>query len=60
MAHFASQMSDLEQKLTQLDHLAAVTAEQASFLRLLGGIHASMFMAAERVFTPGDSEETTP
>ncbi|KAK9463744.1 high osmolarity sensitivity protein 3 [Lipomyces oligophaga] len=50
MSHLHSQLAQLQANLSDLDNLLAVTAVQAQHMRLLGGIHGSMFMAAGRVF----------
>ena len=41
LAHLAQQLHVLAQRTEQLEQLTAVTAEQASYMRLLGGHHAA-------------------
>ncbi|GAA5873194.1 hypothetical protein JCM3774_000075 [Rhodotorula dairenensis] len=60
LAHLAQQLQVLSQRTEQLDHLTAVTAEQASYMRLLAGHHAAWFMASQRIMTPGDVVEEQP
>ncbi|GAA5828229.1 hypothetical protein JCM11251_002645 [Rhodosporidiobolus azoricus] len=55
--HLASLLSQLAQRTQQLEQLSATTAEQASYMRLLGGYHAAWFMASQRIMTPGDAVE---
>ncbi|BGP12485.1 hypothetical protein JCM10213_006947 [Rhodosporidiobolus nylandii] len=57
IAHLARELQLLAQKTEQLEQLSATTAEQASYMRLLGGYHAGFFMAAQRIMTPGDPDE---
>ncbi|GAA5960072.1 hypothetical protein JCM8115_004519 [Rhodotorula mucilaginosa] len=60
LAHLAQQLHVLAQRTEQLEQLTAVTAEQASYMRLLGGHHAAWFMASQRIMTPGDVVEEQP
>ncbi|BGO94755.1 hypothetical protein NBRC10512_007298 [Rhodotorula toruloides] len=57
IAHLAQQLQLLAQRTEQLEQLSATTAEQASYMRLLGGYHAAWFMASQRVMTPGDASD---
>ncbi|BGP52706.1 hypothetical protein JCM8202_004766 [Rhodotorula sphaerocarpa] len=57
IAHLAQQLQVLAQRTEQLEQLSAVMAEQASYMRLLGGHHAAWFMASQRIMTPGDVVE---
>lgn len=41
IAHLAQQLQLLAQRTEQLEQLSAVTAEQASYMRMLGGYHAA-------------------
>lgn len=41
IAHLAQQLQLLAQRTEQLEQLSATTAEQASYMRLLGGYHAA-------------------
>jgi len=55
IAHLAQQFQVLAGRTEQLDRLTVTTAEQASYMRLLGAYHASWFMAAGCVMTPSDA-----
>ncbi|BGP21410.1 hypothetical protein Rt10032_c01g0122 [Rhodotorula toruloides] len=57
IAHLAQQLQLLAQRTEQLEQLSATTAEQASYMRLLGGYHAAWFMASQRIMTPGDAPD---
>ncbi|GAA5907556.1 hypothetical protein JCM6882_004405 [Rhodosporidiobolus microsporus] len=57
IAHLASQLQLLSQRTQQLEQLSATTAEQASYMRLLGGYHAAWFMASQRIMTPGEAAD---
>ncbi|GAA6020227.1 hypothetical protein JCM10207_004379 [Rhodosporidiobolus poonsookiae] len=57
IAHLAQQLQVLAQRTAQLEQLSATTAEQASYMRLLGGSHAAWFMASQRIMTPGDADQ---
>ncbi|GAA5950335.1 hypothetical protein JCM3765_004511 [Sporobolomyces pararoseus] len=57
LVYLSSQLHLLSQRTEQLAHLTAVTAEQASYMRLLGGSQAALFMAAQKVFIPQDEAE---
>ncbi|GAA5855450.1 hypothetical protein JCM3766R1_002879 [Sporobolomyces carnicolor] len=56
LMYLSSQLNLLSQRNEHLAHLTQVTAEQASYMRLLGGTHAALFMAAQKVFIPQDDE----
>ncbi|GAA5870443.1 hypothetical protein JCM16303_002005 [Sporobolomyces ruberrimus] len=57
LLYLSSQLNVLTQRTEQLAHLTAVTAEQASYMRLLGANQAALFMAAQKVFIPQDDVE---
>lgn len=52
IGHLASQLTLLSQRSEELERLMVTTAEQASYIKLLGGYHASWFMATARILTP--------
>lgn len=45
MAHLAQQFQVLASRAEQLERLTVTTAEQAYYIRLLGGYHASWFVS---------------
>ncbi|GAA5950325.1 hypothetical protein JCM3765_004506 [Sporobolomyces pararoseus] len=57
LVYLSSQLNLLSQRTEQLAHLTAVTAEQASYMKLLGGSQAALFMAAQKVFIPQDEAD---
>ncbi|KAL8286125.1 hypothetical protein RQP46_004613 [Phenoliferia psychrophenolica] len=60
LAHLAAQFQLLAQRTEHLERLTVTTAEQASYMRLLGAYHSSWFMAAGRVMISADPEEAAP
>lgn len=61
IAHLAQQFQVLATRAEQMERLTLTTAEQASYLRLLGGYHASWFIAAGAVMTaPNDMAPPPP
>ncbi|KAK9464823.1 DASH complex subunit Hsk3 like-domain-containing protein [Lipomyces arxii] len=50
MSHLHSQLAQLQANLSDLESLVQVTAVQAEYMKRLGGLQGSLFMAAGRVF----------
>ncbi|KAK9450493.1 DASH complex subunit Hsk3 like-domain-containing protein [Limtongia smithiae] len=50
MSHLHSQLAQLQANLADLESLLRVTAVQAEYIKRLGGLQGSLFMAAGRVF----------
>ncbi|KAK9477833.1 DASH complex subunit Hsk3 like-domain-containing protein [Lipomyces japonicus] len=50
MSHLHSQLAQLQANLSDLESLLRVTAVQAEYIKRLGGLQGSLFMAAGRVF----------
>ncbi|ORY75002.1 hypothetical protein BCR35DRAFT_306401 [Leucosporidium creatinivorum] len=55
IAQLSQQLALLSERTEQLERLTQTTAEQAKFMRSLGGHHAGWFMAANRILTPNDA-----
>ncbi|GAA6035926.1 hypothetical protein JCM8097_005169 [Rhodosporidiobolus ruineniae] len=53
ISELARKLHILAERTEQLEQLSATTAEQASYMRLLGGYHAAWFMASQRIMIPG-------
>ncbi|KAI9701299.1 MAG: hypothetical protein M1836_001969 [Candelina mexicana] len=49
LSHLHAQLAQLQAHLADLENLLRMTAVQAEHVRVLGGIHGGMFMAASKV-----------
>ncbi|SGY30589.1 BQ5605_C002g01167 [Microbotryum silenes-dioicae] len=58
--NLSQQLATLAQQTAKLEHLTVATAEQASYLRLLGAYHAAWFMSAARIMTSEDDASQAP
>ncbi|CDO54260.1 hypothetical protein DV113_002306 [Geotrichum candidum] len=50
LAHLNAQLAQLQAGMSDLDNLLRVTAKQAEYIRKLGILHGSLFMAGHKVF----------
>ncbi|CAN6641662.1 hypothetical protein TRVA0_018S02652 [Trichomonascus vanleenenianus] len=50
MAHLNSQLAQLQANISDMDNLLRVAVVQAEYIRKLGILHGSLFMASHRVF----------
>ncbi|SCV68788.1 BQ2448_909 [Microbotryum intermedium] len=58
--NLSQQLATLAQRTEELERLTITTAEQASYMRLLGAYHAAWFMSAGRIMTPGEDTSQAP
>ncbi|KAK9312914.1 DASH complex subunit Hsk3 like-domain-containing protein [Lipomyces starkeyi] len=60
MSHLHSQLAQLQANLSDLESLLRVTAVQADYIKRLGGLQGSLFLAAGRVFERDALLERSP